>query len=83
MVVKVIRCPSCGEVIELTDMYEGMEIHCDLCGLVMIVRNHELLVLDTNEVYPIESLVYEEEKEEFEGEEFEDEEYYDYVSNCL
>ncbi|RLI83282.1 hypothetical protein DRP07_03700 [Archaeoglobales archaeon] len=78
MVVKVIRCPSCGEVIELTDMYEGMEIHCDLCGLVMIVRNHELLVLDTNEVYPIESLVYEEEKEEFEGEEFEDEEYYDY-----
>jgi len=78
MVVKVIRCPSCGEVIELTDMYEGMEIHCDLCGLVMIVRNNELLVLDTNEVYPIESLVYEEEKEEFEGEEFEDEEYYDY-----
>ncbi len=78
MVVKVIRCPSCGEVIELTDMYEGMEIHCDLCGLVMIVRNDELLVLDTNEVYSIGSLVYEEEKEEFEGEEFEDEEYYDY-----
>jgi predicted RNA-binding Zn-ribbon protein involved in translation (DUF1610 family) len=78
MVVKVIRCPSCGEVIELTDMYEGMEIHCDLCGLVMIVRNNELLVLDTNEVYSIESLVYEEEKEEFEGEEFEEEEYYDY-----
>ena len=78
MVVKVIRCPSCGEVIELTDMYEGMEIHCDLCGLVMIVRNNELLVLDTNEVYSIESLVYEEEKDEFEGEEFEDEGYYDY-----
>jgi predicted RNA-binding Zn-ribbon protein involved in translation (DUF1610 family) len=81
MVVKIIRCPSCGEVIELTDMYEGMEIHCDLCGLDMIVRDDEILVLDTNEAYPIESLVYEEEKEEYEEEfeeEFEEEEYYDY-----
>jgi len=78
MVVKVIRCPSCGEIIELTDMYEGMEIHCDLCGLVMIVRDDELLVLDTNEAYPIESLAYEEEKEGFEEEFEEEEEYYDY-----
>jgi|Deesub1362B_J571_1020462.scaffolds.fasta_scaffold00325_33 DNA-directed RNA polymerase subunit RPC12/RpoP len=77
MVVKVIRCPSCGEVLELTDMYEGMEIQCELCGLVMIVKDDELLALDTNEVYSIESLAFEEEEEE-DRDEFEDEDYYDY-----
>ncbi len=77
MVVKVIRCPSCGEVLELTDMFEGMEIHCELCGLVLIVKDDELLALDTNEVYSIDSLAFEEEEEEEELEEFE-EDYYDY-----
>ncbi|AGK60786.1 hypothetical protein Asulf_00773 [Archaeoglobus sulfaticallidus PM70-1] len=77
MVIKVIKCPSCGEVLELSDMYEGMEIQCSLCGLSMIVKGDELLVLDTNEVYSIESLAFEEEEEEEFEEEFE-EEYYDY-----
>ncbi len=76
MAVKIIRCPSCGEEIELTDLYEGVEIECKLCGSVMLYQEGKLLLLDTNEEFDIEELEsYEEEEEEFE-EEFEEEEYY-------
>ncbi len=75
MVVKIIRCPSCGEEVELTDLYEGMEIQCKLCGSVMIYQEGRLLLLDTNEEFELEELESFEEEEDYE-EEFEEEEYY-------
>ncbi len=80
MVVKLIRCPSCGEELELTDMYEGMEINCDLCNLVMVVQKGMLHVLDTNEIFSIDDLTSEEveDTQKMEIDEFEEEEYYDY-----
>ena len=80
MAVKIIRCPSCGEEIELTDLYEGMEIECKLCGAIMIYQEGRILLLDTNEEFDIDELEsYEEEEEVEEEEEFEEEEYdYDY-----
>ncbi len=75
MVVKIIRCPSCGEDIEIKDLYEGVEIRCGLCNAVMIYREGKLLLLDTNEEFDLDELESYEEEEEI-GEEFEDEEYY-------
>ncbi len=74
MVVKLIRCPYCGEEIELSDLYEGMEVQCKLCGAVMIYQNGKFLHLDTNEEYELEELEEEIEEEEEEFEEFEEEE---------
>ena len=73
MVTKLIRCPYCGEEIELTDLYNGMEVQCKLCGAVMIYQNGKFLHLDTNEEYELEELEEEIEEEEFEEEEFEEE----------
>ena len=77
MVVKLIRCPYCGEEIVLSDLYEGLEVQCKLCGAVMIFQNGKFLHLDTNEEYELEELEeeIEEEEEEFEDE-FEEEDYY-------
>ncbi len=75
MVAKIIRCPSCGEEIELTDLYEGMEINCKLCGSVMIYQEGKFLLLDTNEEFDLEELEsYEEEEAE---EEFEEDYYFE------
>ncbi|OYT33590.1 hypothetical protein B6U96_15085 [Archaeoglobales archaeon ex4484_92] len=75
MVAKIIRCPSCGEEIELTDLYEGMEINCKLCGSVMIYQEGKFLLLDTNEEFDLEELEsYEEEEVE---EEFEEDYYFE------
>lgn len=77
MVVKIILCPSCGEEVEITDLYEGVEISCKLCGCLMIYQEGKILLLDTNEEFDIEDLEsYEEEEEE--EEEREEEEYYYY-----
>jgi len=80
MVTKLIRCPYCGEEIELTDLYNGMEVQCKLCGAVMIYQNGKFLHLDTNEEYELEELEEEIEEEfeedEFEEEVFEEEDYY-------
>ncbi len=77
MAVKLIRCPSCGEEIELTDLYDGMEISCKLCNCVMVYENGKILLLDTNEEYDLEELESVEEEENFEEfEEEEEEEYY-------
>jgi len=81
MAAKLIRCPSCGEEIEITDLYEGVEIQCSLCNSVMIYQEGKLLLLDTNEEFDIEELEsFEEDEEEEEVDEFEEEEeeyYYD------
>jgi len=77
MAVKIIRCPYCGEEIELKDLYEELEVKCDLCGTVLIYRKGKFLNLDTNEEYELEELEETGEEEEFEEfEEFEEEEYY-------
>ena len=80
MVTKLIRCPYCGEEIELTDLYNGMEVQCKLCGAVMIYQDGKFLHLDTNEEYELEELEEEIEdefeEEEFEEEVFEEEDYY-------
>ncbi|GEM_PF-371198 len=75
MVVKLIRCPHCGEEIELRDLYEEMEVKCKLCNSIFIYKSGKFLSLDTNEEYDLEEL--EESKEEMEEfEEFEEGEYY-------
>ncbi len=78
MVVKLIRCPSCGEEIVLEDLFDEMEIQCKLCGSSMVYSDGKILLLDTNEEFELEELKEEEEEEfgEFEEEEFEDEDYY-------
>ncbi len=84
--MKLIRCPFCGEEIELTDLYEGMEIQCKLCNNTLIYEEGKFILLDTNEEFDIEDLEkdydeFEEDTEKFndfeEFEEFEefDEEY--------
>ncbi len=80
MAVKVIMCPSCGEEIEITDLYEGVEIRCKFCECVMIYQEGKLLLLDTNEEFDIEDLESrgEEELEDEEEMEEEEEEYYYY-----
>jgi len=72
--IKLIRCPSCGEEIELKDLYEGMEIHCKLCNSVMIYQEGKFHLLDTNEEFDIDELVHEE--EEAVEEEFEEDYYF-------
>jgi DNA-directed RNA polymerase subunit RPC12/RpoP len=76
MVVKLIKCPSCGEDIVLEDLFEGMEISCKLCGSVMHFRENRVLLLDTNEEFEIDELIQEEEEEIFDDDEFEEEEYF-------
>uniref|UniRef100_A0A7J2TIA5 Lysine biosynthesis protein LysW n=1 Tax=Archaeoglobus fulgidus TaxID=2234 RepID=A0A7J2TIA5_ARCFL len=77
MAVKVITCPSCGEEIELTDLYEGVEIRCKFCECIMIYQEGKLLLLDTNEEFDIEDLEIHDEEIEDE-EEMEEEDYYYY-----
>ncbi|ADC65057.1 conserved hypothetical protein [Ferroglobus placidus DSM 10642] len=78
--MKIIRCPSCGEEIELKDLYEGMEVNCSLCGITLLYEEGKFILLDTNEEFDPEDLQEDfEEEEEFEEEEFEEEEEeYDY-----
>ncbi len=77
MAVKIIRCPSCGEEIELTDLYEGMEVQCTLCNCIMVYQEGKILLLDTNEEFELEELEsYEEDIEERDFEEEEEEDYY-------
>ncbi len=78
--MKLIVCPSCGEEIVLKDLYEGMEIHCELCNAVLIYENSKFILLDTNEEFNPEDLEKDFEEEEFE-EEFEEEEYEDYYED--
>ena len=78
MAVKIIRCPSCGEEIELTDLYEGMEVQCTLCNCIMVYQEGKILLLDTNEEFELEELEsYEEDIEERDFEEEEEDYYYD------
>jgi len=78
MAVKIIFCPSCGEEVEIKDLYEGVEIKCESCGCLMIYQEGKLLLLDTNEEFDLEDLEsYDEEIEEEVEEEEEEEFYYD------
>lgn len=74
MVSKIIKCPNCSEKIELTDLYDGMRVACNLCKSSMIFEKDKVLLVETNEEFYLEDLEYEEEEEEFEEEEFEEEE---------
>ncbi len=78
--IKIIRCPSCGEDIVLEDLYEGMEIVCRLCNCTLVYLNGKLHVMETNEEYDLEELAMpEEEENEEEVDEFaEEEEFEDY-----
>lgn len=76
MAVKIIMCPSCGEEVEIPDLYEGVEINCKSCGCLMIYQEGKLLLLDTNEEFDLEDLESYEEEEEIEEEEEEEEEFY-------
>ncbi|MEM0214997.1 MAG: hypothetical protein QXU31_03800 [Archaeoglobaceae archaeon] len=77
MAVKIIMCPSCGEEVEISDLYEGVEINCKSCGCLMIYQQGKLLLLDTNEEFDLEDLESYEEEEIEEEEEEEEEFYYD------
>lgn len=79
MAVKIIFCPSCGEEVEITDLYEGVEIRCKFCDALMIYQEGKILLVDTNEEFDLEDLqsCYEEEESEEEIEE-EDEYYGEY-----
>lgn len=76
MVVKLLKCPSCGEDVVIDDLFEGMEFSCRLCGSVMLYREGRILLLDTNEEFELDELI-EEEEEIFDDEnEFEEDEYF-------
>lgn len=76
--MKIIRCPACGEEIELRDLYEGMEASCEFCGAVMIFQEGKFLFLETNEEFEIEDLEEDfEEEDEFGFEEEEEESYFE------
>lgn len=78
MAVKIILCPSCGEEVEITDFYEGVEIRCKSCDALMIYQEGKILLVDTNEEFDLEDLQshdYDEEDREEEIEE-EEEDYY-------
>ncbi|RLI75328.1 hypothetical protein DRP05_15000 [Archaeoglobales archaeon] len=77
MAVKIIKCPSCGEEVVLTDLYDGMEIECNLCNSIMIYNEGKLHLLDTNEEFDLDELEVEEEKFEEEEEEFEEDYYFE------
>ncbi|MCS7119464.1 MAG: hypothetical protein RMH75_02700 [Archaeoglobaceae archaeon] len=74
MAVKIIFCPSCGEEVEITDLYEGVEIHCKFCGSLMIYQEGKILLVDTNEEFDLEDLKGYEEEEAWDEEE--EEEFY-------
>ncbi len=79
--IKIIRCPSCGEDIVLEDLYDGIEIVCKLCNCTLVYLNGKIHVMETNEEYDLEELAMPEEEEEEEVDEFaeeEEEEYEDY-----
>ncbi|MBE8540090.1 hypothetical protein ICJ57_08200 [Geoglobus acetivorans] len=78
MAMKLIACPSCGEEIEIRDLFEGVEIECDLCGAVLLYENGKFILLDTNEEFDPEDLEkeYEDESNFDDEEEFEDDEYF-------
>ncbi len=81
--IKIIRCPSCGEEIVLKDLYEGMEITCSLCGYTIVYQNGKLHIMETNEEFELEELASsnkDETEKELEEEELEGdyEDYYDY-----
>lgn len=77
MAVKIIKCPSCGEEIVLTDLYDGMEIQCNLCNSIMIYNEGRLHLLDTNEEFDIDELESGEEEFEDEDDEFEEDYYFE------
>ncbi len=54
--MKFIVCPSCGEEIVIKDLYEGVEIQCDLCGSVLLYGEGRFILLDTNEEFDPEDL---------------------------
>ncbi|AKG91255.1 hypothetical protein GAH_01453 [Geoglobus ahangari] len=54
--MKIIVCPSCGEDVEIRDLYEGVEIQCDFCGAVLIYEDGRFILLDTNEEFDPEDL---------------------------
>ncbi len=54
--MKLVVCPSCGEDIEIRDLYEGVEIQCDFCGAVLIYEDGRFILLDTNEEFDPEDL---------------------------
>ncbi len=74
-VMKFIVCPSCGEDIVIKDLYEGVEIQCELCSSVLIYEDGKFILLDTNEEFNPEDL--EKDFSESEEEEYEDEFDYD------
>ncbi len=78
--IKIIRCPSCGEDIVLEDLYDGIEIVCKLCNCTLVYLNGKIHVMETNEEYDLEELAMPEEEEEEEPDEFaeEEEEEYEY-----
>ncbi len=76
--IKIIRCPSCGEEIVLKDLYDGLEITCSLCGNTIVYQNGKLHVMETNEEYELEELVNEEEEESKREDEFEEDYEEDY-----
>lgn len=76
MVVKIILCPSCGEEVELTDLYEGVEIRCKFCDALMIYQEGRILLVDTNEEFDLEDLQSYEEEDSEEEETEEEEDYY-------
>lgn len=74
--MKLIVCPSCGEEIELKDLYEGIEIECNLCGSMLLYENGKFILLDTNEEFEPEDLEKEYEEDEFEEDDVDEEEEY-------
>ena len=71
--MKLIVCPSCGEEIVLKDLYEGMEIQCELCNAVLLYEDNKFILLDTNEEFDPEDLEKDfEEESEIDEEEFEE-----------
>ena len=66
----VIRCPSCGEELEIEELVENSEIRCGLCNSTMLYRRKKILLLDTNEEFELEELIEKELEDETYFEEF-------------
>ncbi len=77
--MKFIVCPSCGEEIVIKDLYEGVEVQCDLCGSVLLYEEGKFILLDTNEEFDPEDLEkdFSETEEDLEDE-FDDIDYEEY-----
>ena len=43
----IIRCPSCGEELEIEELIENSEIKCDVCNLTMLYRNKKILDMNS------------------------------------